>query len=279
MLVRVDETAPPAKPHETSIRSTVGAHAAATTADNALLSPSIQRALGERVPAFELKLVLPEPLAQQLEAWAERQMLPDQFGDPADGGAYQTTTLYLDTPQLDVFHRSPGFRRRKYRLRRYGTESRIYFEQKSRRGDRVRKRRSEARLDDLARLIDERLTSADADDWSGAWFREQILHHAFTPACRVTYRRTAFVQSTSQGPVRLTFDRQIRGVADGAWDLTPVEQGDCLLDDAVVCEFKFRAALPALFKQVIVDLQLQSGSMSKYRRLMARQGFGQTQGG
>jgi len=273
MIVRLNE-ASRVKAADDQTGSRLNKNESHTTADDALLSPSIQRTLGERIPAFELKLVLPETLARTLEAWAEQRMQRDQFGNPEDGGAYQTTTLYLDTPQFDVFHRSPGFRRRKYRLRRYGLESRIYFERKSRRGDRVRKRRSDALLHDLPRLV----ADEAAAEWSGAWFRERIALHSLLPACRVTYRRTAFVQASDQGPVRLTFDREIRGVSDGSWDLTPVDGGDCLLDGAVVCEFKFRESLPALFKQVIVDLQLQSGSMSKYRRLMARHGLGTAQG-
>ena len=271
MIVRLQDTAPRAAAEDDQS----GYQTSGTTAQDALLSPSIQRMAGERVPAFELKLVIPESLAQTLEAWAERQMERDRFGNAEDGGAYQTTTLYLDTPQLDVFHRSPGFRRRKDRLRRYGEEQRIYLERKSRRGDRVRKRRSDARLDDLQYFS----AAEAATDWPGAWFQERIALQSLRPTCRVTYRRTAFVQATSQGPVRLTFDRQIRGVPESDWNLAPVETGECLLADLVVCEFKFREALPSLFKSVILDLQLQSGSMSKYRRLMARHGLSDPQGG
>jgi hypothetical protein len=274
MIVRIGDAASTAAGEGIQAGAGFQGHAANGQLSEELLSPSIQRTTGDSVPAFELKLVIPEALAQTVEAWAVGQMERDHFCDPQSGG-YQTTTLYLDTPQLDVFHRSPGFRRRKYRLRRYGDEGRIYLERKSRRGDRVRKRRSHASLGDLSLLVNQ----ADENEWAGTWFRDRIAQHSLVPSCRVTYRRTAFVKATSQGPVRLTFDRQIRGLVETGWDLSPVESGECLLPQSVVCEFKFRESLPSLFKDVIVALQLQSGSMSKYRSLMTLQRSRQVEGG
>lgn len=243
-----------------------GATLPADRLDASLLSPSIARTATDSVAAYELKLVIPEALAQTVESWAGDQMQRDPFCDSSSGGTYQTTTLYLDTPDLDVFHRSPGFRRRKYRLRRYGQEQQIYLERKSRRGDRVRKRRCDVLLEDLGRLANE-----DASDWSGSWFRDQIVLRQLRPSCRVTYSRTAFVKPTAQGPLRLTLDRHIGGVAASDWSLLPVENGAGrgILSDQVVCEFKFREALPAMFKEIIVALQLQAGSMSKYRSMMS----------
>jgi hypothetical protein len=233
-----------------------------------LLSPSIQRSLGESVPAFELKFLLPEEVAQQVEAWAATHLERDIFSSRERGGAYQTTTLYLDTPGLDVFYRTRGFRGRKYRLRRYGEDERIYLERKSRRGDRVKKRRSDVPLADLAIF---RFDGA-AVEWPGLWFRDRIGVRGLQPVCRISYERTAFVQTTSQGPVRLTLDRQIRGLPAASWDLPPVREGHGILAGQVICEFKFRAGLPALFKDIIADLKIQPASISKYRRVMIAAG-------
>lgn len=236
------------------------------------LSPSIQRVVGEKIGAFELKFLVTETVAQAVERWAAASMQADAFADASRGGAYQTTTLYLDTASRDVFHRAPGHRGRKFRLRRYGMDGQIHLERKTRRGDRVKKRRSDMPMSDLSLLV----APDTAPVWPGDWFRQTILFKGLLPACRVTYDRTAFVQLSTDGPLRLTLDRQIRGAATQQWDLTPVEEGEVLLPEHVICEFKFRGALPNLFKQVIQQLQLDAGSVSKYRRTMQAAGLSGT---
>jgi len=235
---------------------------------SAWLSPSLQARPGEAIPAFEVKFLLSEALAADVQAWAHRTMQLDAYGDPQRGGAYETTTLYLDTSEYDVYHRSPRYRRRKYRLRRYGCEPRAYLERKTRRGDRVQKWRSDVALNDLAAFS----TSDYLAGWSGAWFHERVQARALRPACRMTYERTAFVQNTAEGPLRLTLDRQIRGAATSAWDLAPLADGQRILPAQVICELKFRHGLPQLFKDLVHQLRLEAGSVSKYRRMMSAAG-------
>jgi hypothetical protein len=236
--------------------------------EDVVLSPSIQQVAGEKIAAFEVKFLLRDDVARHVQQWAMTRMEPDAYADPRQGGAYQTTSLYLDTPQRDVFHRGAGHRRRKFRLRRYGLEARIYLERKTRRGDRVAKRRCDVPLDELAALTG----PAILDTWPGDWFRTRIHAADLRPACRITYDRTAFMLRTDDGPLRLTLDRSIRGLSTDAWDLTPITPEHPILTDHVVCEFKFRGALPNLFKELIYALKLESGSFSKYRRMMVANG-------
>jgi hypothetical protein len=91
--------------------------------------------------AFELKFVVDEDRAAAIVDWANRHLEPDPHSDPETGHGYRVNGLYLDTPAFDVFHRNGVFRRRKFRLRRYGSESTIWLEQKRKRRGRVRKRR------------------------------------------------------------------------------------------------------------------------------------------
>jgi hypothetical protein len=233
-----------------------------------LLSPTILRINGEEMVAYELKFLVAAPAAQQIQQWAADHMQPDANSDPRQAGAYQTTTLYLDTQGRDVLHRSAGYQFRKYRLRRYGNESSVYLERKTRRGDRVKKRRTQVPLAELAALAENHA----ADDWPGHWFRQRIAGELLMPACRVTYDRTAFVLASAEGPLRLTLDRRIRGQATDVWDLTPLDGVPSILPDQVVCEFKFRGALPGLFKQAIGAFQLDAGGVSKYRRIMLANG-------
>ena len=80
------------------------------------------------------------------------------------------------------------------------------------------------------------------------------------------------------GTVRVTFDRRVRGVVAGGWELEPVGPVPVLLAGQVIWEFKFRLALPGLFKGVIGDLGLTPSTVSKYRLFMRTAG-GQPAGG
>src|SRR5262245_16404917 len=55
-------------------------------------SPSLSAKCAGAGPAFELKFLLTESQARQIEDWARQRLALDPHGDPALGGAYQTTS-------------------------------------------------------------------------------------------------------------------------------------------------------------------------------------------
>ena len=221
-----------------------------------LVNPSVTGP--EEVDAFELKFHLPEASAGSVEAWARRRLTPDPHGEE---GAYLTTSLYCDTARLDVYHRSPGYRRSKFRLRRYESTDRVYLERKRRKGDRVRKQRDVIGVGEVAVL-----SGGDVPpDWPGLWFFQQTRFRELRPACRIAYQRTAFQGTSSSGPVRLTLDRGVVGAPACDWSVSPVEEGKPLLPGGVVMEMKFRASLPPLFRELLEQLPPTLGRISKYR--------------
>jgi hypothetical protein len=224
------------------------------------------------VPAFELKFLLSEAQAIELADRTAGQLTADPFGDPTRGGAYRTTTVYCDTPGLDVFHALGKGRRQKHRLRCYGDGQMAFLERKIRRRDRVRKRRCavpRAELPLLGRaLLDDR--------WPGAWFHGQLQRRGLAPVCRIAYDRVARTGEAADGPLRLTFDRHIRGVMTSAWDCDPVTDGIPVLTDQVLCEFKFLNHLPTLFQQLMQAMQLMPVQVSKYRSVLRAAGAGET---
>ena len=76
------------------------------------VSPSLIRVPGGGA-AYEIKFRLTSEEADWAEAWARQRLFPDPHGDK---GVYRTTSLYLDTPFLDIYHKTRGYRRGKYRL-------------------------------------------------------------------------------------------------------------------------------------------------------------------
>src|SRR5438270_569717 len=91
-------------------------------------SPSLGSPGG--APAYELKFLIGAAQAREVEARARRCLTLDPHGDPALGGAYRTTSLYFDTPTLDVYHRTAAHKGHKLRARRYGSMPCVFLERK-----------------------------------------------------------------------------------------------------------------------------------------------------
>ena len=225
------------------------------------VSPSLRPAVRGEPPAFEVKFLLDESRARDVERRLATRLSLDPHSDRALENAYRVTSVYCDTPAFDVFHRIGPHRRRKYRVRRYGSESCVYLERKTKQGERVRKRRTAIDGSELPSLS----SFSHNDTWPGHWFHDQLLFRRLEPVCCVQYLRTAYVGVDDDGPLRLTFDRDIRSAVVKDWTMNLSGDGLPALTDLVVCEFKFRGALPGLFKSVIQELALEPAGVSKYR--------------
>lgn len=228
-------------------------------------SPGLGAAAGLGA-AFELKFQLDPDLGKRIEEWAAINLLPDKHGD---SGRYSITSVYCDTPELDVFHRSPGYRRSKFRLRRYDASSHAFLERKRKRGDRVLKRRTLVPADELAVLSKEQLPSA----WAGDWFYDRVRSRNLRPTACVTYRRAAFFGMAGDMPVRLTIDRDLMGLPADAWHIPHVKEGTALLPEGVLLELKFHLHMPPLFRDLLALLPAQAARMSKYRRCVSACGL------
>jgi hypothetical protein len=204
--------------------------------------------------AYEIKFRLTVEEAGWAEAWARRHLTPDPHGD---NGVYRTTSLYLDTPFLDIYHKTPGYRSSKYRLRRYGCGEVVHLERKRRRGDRVRKRRDAIALSEVPALLD-----GDTGGWFGILVRQQLLR----PICWIGYSRTAVVSATANGPLRLTLDRDVIGATASSWTVPAHVDGRPLLPGEAILELKFHLRLPVLFHELLAGLPSRLAGVSKYSR-------------
>jgi hypothetical protein len=233
-----------------------------TTGSVVVPEPSDAPIAVPRRGAFELKFVVDEQRAAVILSWADRHLEPDPHSDPETGHGYRVNGLYLDTPAFDVFHRNGLFKRRKFRLRRYGSESTIWLEQKRKRNGHVRKRRLPVADSDLL----QRLTQPADAAWDGLWFRRRLDEHRLQPVCQVTYDRVARVGTTTDGPVRLTIDSGLCTHAADGWQVpSSALNGTSLINGQRIVELKFRETLPTLFRGLIQDLRLEPASFSKYR--------------
>ena len=225
------------------------------------LSPSLYRP-GRGAPTFEVKFLIALAQARAVEDWIAPHLALDPHCEPALGNAYRVSSVYCDSPELDVFHRAPGYASRKFRLRRYGDSPGVFLERKTKWGDRLLKRRTWVPPDDLERLAQ---SSCDRQ-WPAFWFHRHLTARRLRPTCHVSYLRTAYAALNGEGPMRLTIDRSLICVPHTDWIAAPAAEGRPIVADEAILELKFSTALPVLFRRLLYEMGLGPRTLSKYRR-------------
>lgn len=210
--------------------------------------------------AREIKFLIAAETGLAIQEWARATLEPDPEGTGPCKDQYSTTSLYYETPGFDVFHQKESFGRAKYRIRRYGLTDYIFLERKFRTDRLLAKRRTSVPLETLERLGEE---TADPT-WAGYWFHRRILRRGLKPLVQVSYDRTARFGHSSNGPIRLTIDTNLRVLPMPDRAFLP-GAGFPLVDGRCILELKYIQDLPALFKQVIERHAITAGRVSKYR--------------
>lgn len=212
--------------------------------------------------AYEFKFLIDESQTGEIIAWARENLNPDPHADPELADGYRVNSLYLDTSYFDVFHRTTGFRQQKFRLRRYGRETVVWFEQKIKRKGFVRKRRTSVPDTEVAN----RLAQLADMDWDGHWFRSQVDERGLQPVSQITYDRFARIGVANDGPIRLTIDDNLTARLAQGWQVPAgAIEGIPLLEGKRILELKFRGAMPGVFRRLIENHQLRLTRFSKYR--------------
>jgi hypothetical protein len=222
-----------------------------------------------RASAAEIKFLIDPRLAPRIRDWARAHMQADPHGTGPFADEYDTTSLYFDTGQFDVFHRRASFGRAKYRVRRYGDGECVFLERKLRKPGILIKRRTAAPLAFLDRLKDPSVTP----DWPGGWFHQRLLLRRLRPVCQVSYHRTARTVTVGDGVARLTLDSHLRVAAAQDLEFRPETDGP-LLEHRLILELKYRRQLPAIFRQLVEEFALSTDTASKYRLGMDALGKG-----
>lgn len=223
------------------------------------MSPSVLNAQEPREFASEIKFPLDPAMAVLVRAWARERLQPDPNARGLQGDTYEIASLYFDTAQLDVFHRRGRHKYSKLRIRRYGGGA-LFLERKLKRRGQLTKQRTPVVAPELAQVV----VVPAAGAWPGDWFARKVARHGLRPVCQIAYDRTARVQATPAGPIRLTLDENIRALPVDGPVFSP---GDAAIPvtDRVVLELKFRRELPALFRELLEKFGLHPRPFSKYR--------------
>jgi VTC domain len=220
-----------------------------------------------RAAACEVKFVIDESVALQVKEWARTHLQPDPHGAGHFGDEYGISTLYFDTRRFDVFHRNDSFGRAKYRVRRYGDASAVFFERKLRRPGLLIKRRTRDGIDALEHLDDGIIHPG----WAAHWFQRRVVIRNLHPVCQISYQRTARIAQTTEGLARLTLDAGLRAIPIDS-PRFEADPGDEFLEGRLVLELKYHARVPALFRRLVEEFALVPDTASKYRLGMAATG-------
>lgn len=237
------------------------------------LSPTPSRPSPSRLEtrdgAYELKFLLDEAQVEGVRGWAREYLPADPYATRSTDETYGVHSVYLDTDDLAVYRRRPGFQRSKFRLRRYGCEETIYLEEKRKSRGWVSKVRTQITEAELVLLRE----AVVPTEWRGIWFRQALDERRLTPCCQVSYRRLAREGLADGEPVRLTVDRDI--YCASATDLRPGRTFEPRVRLPVtLLELKFRNGLPRMFKGLIRTFGLAPAAASKYRHAAEACGIG-----
>jgi hypothetical protein len=221
-----------------------------------------------RAHAREIKFVVDASRGLEVQAWMRANLAPDEFGSGPDHDRFETTSLYFETREFDVYRRRGSYGKSKYRIRRYGGSPIMFLERKFRTERVLIKRRTTASLEDFARLEGNEPDPA----WYGYWFHRRLVARRLTPLVQVSYVRTARLGHASNGKVRMTidFDLRVLPLPDRAF-LPGV--GLPLMERQNIIELKFCVALPMIFRQFIDHFALKMQPVSKYRAGLALLGL------
>lgn len=210
--------------------------------------------------AFEEKFLLDQETSLAIQDAVKGTLQVDPH---SQNGQYQITSVYFDTPGLDVFHRNPGYETHKYRVRRYGNEEILHLERKSKKAGRVWKCRTTVQWNPQHESQRDHFSFSVSP--AAEWFHRDLSSLNLNPACVITYSRKAWVGSSSNGPIRLTMDRS------ALWKKTTspiphlIQDGANLFPGHCVLELKFLGSMPVYFKELISRFQLDPTGLSKYR--------------
>jgi len=206
--------------------------------------------------------VIETAVGLQIREWARARLDADPHGSGPFDDEYHTSSLYFDTARLDVFHRRGSFGRAKFRIRRYSGADYAFIERKMRRPNLLVKRRTQVALAMLAAIERGELPR----DSPAKWFHQRLHMRRLSPACLLSYHRTARGVMTTNGLARLTVDDGLHVMPASEFVLPESgATGAPILPGHIILELKYRSPLPDIFQELITTFGLQGRAASKYR--------------
>ena len=231
----------------------------------------------------EYKYLIDEETAHRLRDAVAPFCRPDAYAKRQNSGAYTISSVYYDTPALDLYHANVRelVDRFKLRVRTYPGHPKgpAFLEVKRRVSDVINKTRGalpKTVLGSLLELSAKDLPRLAGDGHAAAVERFLSLVHTYQarPRLVVRYEREAWV-SLVDSYARVTFDRDVR--CQPAQDLVSapkprqwrnnddaLSQQHGLRGSKVILELKFTSAAPSWMMHIVQSFDLFRAAFSKY---------------
>lgn len=225
---------------------------------------------------FELKYHIDESVAQAVRVAVSSRLELDPFGRDQPDFAYPIHSLYLDSPDLSLYHSTLNGERNRFKLRvRYydgDSDDPVFLEIKRRVNECILKERAIIHRNRLSPMLRELWPSpADLVSPSAAQleaarnFCRRIDQLRAVPVSHVSYRREAWF-SPGHNAVRVTMDRDIVCEPRNSYTTsTSLDEPTSVFDPGeIILEIKFTERFPAWLAAVARDLDLVRTSAAKY---------------
>jgi hypothetical protein len=236
---------------------------------------------------YELKYILGESYAQGVRDFVSPHLEPDPHARPDRGNTYVISSLYLDTPDLQLYRQTcQGIKNRfKLRIRFYDDDPDhpAFLEIKRRVTDVIRKERATVTRGAVRRVL-----RGDPPDMS--FLMGDVVNPKsgsallnFCGLCDrigaigqvyVSYLREAYVSPDSDS-IRVTFDRQLSATRykQGADLAVPTDGIDARVG-GVILELKFTDRFPPWMREVVGEFNLMRSPAAKYMACVNAIGMG-----
>ncbi|MFG0287856.1 MAG: polyphosphate polymerase domain-containing protein [Rhodopirellula sp. JB044] len=245
-----------------------------------------------RLRRVEMKFMLDADLSEQVREWAIDRLGVDENCAADGSNSYDIQSLYLDTPDHDLYHRTGVIGKAKHRVRRYGSDEMLVLETKRKKNMVVRKNRTAVFESDFASgvlnlsrqsgggVAESNETSGETDEpWCGDWFLKRIAERRLFPATQIAYRRFARTSTVNGENLRLTIDSKMVARSPRGWSVAmpgDVRRADTCsgfrsLGEFEILELKFENQMPHLFKELLRSFPIPGTRFSKFRTAMQHQ--------
>lgn len=224
---------------------------------------------------YELKYLISSELALQVRDFVRQYLELDEYSVGQPNDSYPIHSVYLDSDDWKIYQRTINGDKNRFKLRiRYYTENRkvpIFFEIKRRMKDVILKQRAGVRADAVQELLNgqmplpEQLINPCPEDFQAIQdFQRLMLELNAKPKMQVSYDREAYVNNFNN-EVRLTLDRNVRGVPRDVWIHTTQTDGAFICTkDVVILELKFTHRFPIWYRDLVETFNLPQCGAAKY---------------
>lgn len=224
---------------------------------------------------LELKYIIPERVAVSIRDFLLPYLDMDPFGGSQPDLSYPVHSLYLDSPELALYHSTLNGDRNRYKLRIRFYEGRpqapVYLEIKRRDDGSIYKERCAVNRDAVGDIISGRLPDRrdlvngnSAGERALANFCRNLNQIQAVPMAHVAYRREAWL-SHGSNRVRVTMDRQVQSCREPSIRLdAQLTHPVSVFGDEVVLELKFTGRFPSWMGDLVRVFSLKQCSAAKY---------------